>query len=67
MAAAVWFGTITSLAIVGIGPFPVLRPISLLIAVFVLDLPSRYLAMIRRIQGIPQRRWTFKRGRFRYE
>jgi len=53
VVAAGWFGVITTLGILGYGPFPVLRPVSLLIAIAVLDLPSRYLVMIKQIEGEP--------------
>ncbi len=51
--AAGWFGVLTILGALGYGPFPVLRPVSVVIALFVLDLPSRYLNMVRVIRGEP--------------
>ncbi|HET9613854.1 MAG TPA: hypothetical protein VFP22_03490, partial [Candidatus Limnocylindrales bacterium] len=48
-----WFGAITAAAVLGFGPYPILRPISIILAVQVLDLPSRYLYMIQTIRGEP--------------
>ena len=48
--AAAWFGFFTILAIVGIGPFPIVRVINIGIVILVFDLPHRFLRTIRKIQ-----------------